>query len=77
MPVMPGPRATEGEGEPTAVLVIRAWRHGAPPVVVARITYTLDARTPEQEEVAATGVAEIGAVVERWLEHVAGAEAGR
>jgi hypothetical protein len=68
---MPGARVSHGEGEPTAVLVIRAWRHGAPPVVAARITYTLDATSPEKQEVAASGIREIGAVVERWLEEVA------
>ena len=60
-----------GAPEPTALLVIRAWRHGTPPVVAARITYTLDAESRDEQVVTAAGVEEIGAVVERWLGEVA------
>jgi hypothetical protein len=58
--------------EPTAVLVVAAWLHGAPPRVAARITYTHDVSRSEREVVTASGVDEITAVVRRWLDDVGG-----
>jgi hypothetical protein len=52
---------------PTAVLVVSAWSEGAPPRLVARITYTLDATQPDRVTVTAASVDEIDAVVRRWL----------
>ena len=53
--------------EPTAVLVVSAWREGAPPRLVARITYTLDVTGRDRVTVTAVGVDEINGVVRRWL----------
>lgn len=65
MPLMgPAPR------EPTAVLVVSAWRQGAPPRLVARITSTVDTTTADQMTTTAAGVDEIVAVVRRWLHEI-------
>jgi hypothetical protein len=56
--------------EPTAVLVVAAWLHGSPPVVAARITYTLDVSQPERSVVTVVGVDEIAGVVRTWLDDV-------
>lgn len=66
MPLMgPAPR------EPTAVLVVSAWRQGAPPRLVARITSTVDTTTADQmTTTTAAGVDEIVAVVRRWLHEI-------
>ena len=56
--------------QPTAVLVVSAWREGMPARVAARITYTLDVTQPDRVTVTAAGVDEIEAVVRRWLEDV-------
>jgi hypothetical protein len=53
--------------EPTAVLVVSAWREGVPPRLVARITYTIDVTRRDRVTVTAAGVDEIGAVVRQWL----------
>jgi nuclear transport factor 2 (NTF2) superfamily protein len=53
--------------QPTAVLVVSAWREGAPPRLAARITYTLDATQRNRVTVTAAGVDEIDAVVRSWL----------
>jgi hypothetical protein len=52
---------------PTAVLVVSAWREGAPPVLAARITYTLDVTGDDRVTLVASGVEEIEAAVRRWL----------
>jgi hypothetical protein len=52
------------------VLVVAAWHEGEPPVVVARITYTLDVTTADRLTVAAAGLDEIGAFIEGWLQDV-------
>lgn len=57
---------------PTAVLVMSAWREGAPPRLVARITYTFDVTAPDRVTVTAAGLDEIESVVRHWL---SGAEA--
>lgn len=56
--------------EPTAVVVVSAWREGVPPRLAARITYTLDATKQDRVTVTAAGVDEIAAVVTRWLRDV-------
>lgn len=56
--------------QPTAVLVVSAWREGTPPRVAARITYTLDVTRPDRVTATAAGVDEIEAVVRRWLGEV-------
>ena len=56
--------------ELTAVLVVSAWRQGAPPRLVARITSTVDTTTGDQVTATAAGVDEIVAVVRRWLHEV-------
>jgi nuclear transport factor 2 (NTF2) superfamily protein len=53
--------------QPTAVLVVSAWREGAPPRLAARITYTLDATQRNRVTVTAAGIDEIDAVVRSWL----------
>jgi hypothetical protein len=52
--------------EPVAVLVVRAWRHGAE--VVARMTATTDVERSEPVTVAITGVDAILEAVERCLD---------
>jgi len=54
--------------ERTAVLVVRAWLHGDPPVLAARITYTVDVLRPGEVAVAAAGVDDILDTVSRWLD---------
>lgn len=56
--------------QPTAVLVVSAWREGAPPRIAARITYTLDVLRAERTTVTAAGAGEITAVVRRWLDEL-------
>jgi hypothetical protein len=55
---------------PTRVLVISAWHEGEPPVLAARITYTLDVTLSDRATVTVAGVDAIGAVVRRWLNEV-------
>ena len=55
---------------PTAVLLVSAWHEGEPPIVAARITYTLDVRRSDRVTVTAAGVDELDAVVRRWLQEV-------
>lgn len=62
--------------EPTAVLVVSAWREGAPPRLAARITYTLDATQRDRVTVIAAGADEIGAVIRRWLRQAEASRAG-
>jgi hypothetical protein len=63
--------------QPSAVLVVSAWREGAPPTLAARITYTLDAADPDRVTVTAAGADEIHAVVRRWLADVEAARGAR
>ena len=56
--------------EPTAVLVVSAWRQGAPPRLVARITFTVDTTTADRVTSTAAGIDEIVAVVRRWLHQI-------
>jgi hypothetical protein len=56
--------------DPTAVLVVSAWRQGAPPRLVARITSTVDTTTADRVTATAAGVDEIVAVVRRWLDEI-------
>jgi hypothetical protein len=59
------------------VLVVRAWLHGDPPSVAARITYTVDVSRPDRVTVAVAGEDELARVISRWLhEVVAGATTG-
>jgi hypothetical protein len=55
--------------EPVAVLVVRAWRHGAQ--VVARVTTTTDVERSEPVTAAVAGIDEIAAAVEHWLDDLA------
>jgi hypothetical protein len=57
--------------QPAAVLVVAAWHEGAPPRVVARITYSLDATREDRVTVTAAGLDEIETTVQRWLHQVA------
>jgi hypothetical protein len=50
------------------VLVIRAWLHGEPPALAARIVSTLDVTRPERSTLAATGPDEIRRAVAEWLD---------
>jgi hypothetical protein len=56
--------------EPTALLVVAAWREGTPPTIAARITYTVDTSLPGRVTVTAAGADEIGAVVNEWLDQI-------
>lgn len=56
--------------KPTALLVVAAWREGAPPRLAARITYTIDAARPSRVTVTVSGADEIAAAVAEWLEQV-------
>jgi hypothetical protein len=56
--------------EPTALLVVAAWREGTPPRLAARITYTVDTSRPGRVTVTAAGVDEIAAAVSEWLDQV-------
>jgi hypothetical protein len=56
--------------EPTALLVVAAWREGAPPRIAARITYTVDTSRAGRVTVTATGVDEIAAAVSEWLDEI-------
>jgi hypothetical protein len=53
--------------ERTAVLVARAWSHGEPATLVARITCTVDVSLPERVVIEAVGEEEIVAAVRAWL----------
>ena len=53
--------------KPTALLVVAAWREGAPPRLAARITYTVDASRVGRVTVTASGAEEIAATVSEWL----------
>jgi hypothetical protein len=55
--------------EPVAVLVVRAWWHGAH--LVARVTTTTDVERCEPVTATVAGVDEIAAVVEGWLDDLA------
>jgi hypothetical protein len=57
--------------EPAAVLVVAAWHEGAPPRVVARITYSLDVTRADRVTVTAAGLDEIETAIQRWLHQVA------
>jgi hypothetical protein len=57
-----------GPREPTAVLVVSAWRQGVPPRLTARITYTLDATRPDHVTLTAASADEVETIVGRWLE---------
>jgi hypothetical protein len=61
-----------GPNPSTATLLIRAWLHGDPPQVAARLTYTRDLTDPERVSVTVAGEDEISALVRRWLEELAG-----
>jgi len=50
------------------VLVIRAWLHGDPPTLAARIVSTLDVARPERSTRAVTGPDKISRAVAEWLE---------
>jgi hypothetical protein len=54
--------------ERAAVLVIRAWPHGEPPTLAARIVWTLDVARLERSTVAATGPDEVARAVAEWLD---------
>ena len=56
--------------KPTALLVVSAWREGAPPRLAARITYTIDAARPSRVTVTVSGADEIAAAVAEWLQQV-------
>ncbi len=58
--------------ERTAVLVVRAWFHGDPPRLVARITSTVDVSRPDRVVVEAVGEDQVAAAVRVWLEEVVG-----
>jgi hypothetical protein len=70
---MPGTAAPER----TAVLVARAWLHGDPPALVARITYTVDVTEPDRVTVAASGADEIVDAIRRWIDELATLAAAR
>jgi hypothetical protein len=59
------------EPERLAVLVVRAWRRPDEPMVVARITYSVEGAERDRAVVAEAGVDAIVAVVRRWLDEVA------
>jgi len=56
--------------EPTALLVVAAWREGTPPRIAARITYTVDTSRPGRVSVVAAGADEIAAAVSEWLDQI-------
>jgi hypothetical protein len=56
--------------EPTALLVVAAWREGAPPRIAARITYTVDTSRAERVSVLASSADEIAAAVSEWLDQI-------
>ena len=56
--------------EPTALLVVAAWREGTPPRLAARITYTVDTSRPGRASVTAAGAEEIAAAVNEWLDQL-------
>jgi hypothetical protein len=56
--------------EPTALLVVAAWREGTPPRIAARITYTVDTSRPGRVTVTAAGADEIAAAVKEWLDQI-------
>jgi hypothetical protein len=56
--------------EPTAVLVVAAWREGMTSRVVARITYTSDVTRSDHVTVIASGLDEIAGAIRGWLEDV-------
>jgi hypothetical protein len=58
------------EAERPAILVVSAWLHGAPPVLVARLTSTLDPAREERMTTYAQGADEIVARVAGWLAEV-------
>jgi hypothetical protein len=57
--------------ESAAVLVVAAWHEGAPPRLVARITYSLDATQSDRVTLTAAGLDEIETTVRHWLHQVA------
>jgi len=59
-----------GVPEPSAVLVVRAWVHGSPPRIAARVTYTPDVTQPERVTRTVAGADAIGAVVQGWLDEL-------
>jgi nuclear transport factor 2 (NTF2) superfamily protein len=61
---------------PTALLVVSAWREGAPPRLAARITYTFDVTWRDRVTVTAAGVDEILAVIQRWLREADSSKSG-
>jgi hypothetical protein len=50
------------------VLVIRAWPHGEPPRLAARIVSTLDVAQPGRSTRAAAGPDEVARAVAEWLD---------
>jgi hypothetical protein len=56
--------------ERAAVLVIRAWLHGDPPTLAARIVSTLDVARPERSTRAVTGPDGVSRAVAEWLEEL-------
>lgn len=55
-------------GEPTGVLVVRAWYDGDPPRLKARITHTVEIQWPRPETATVSSVTEIHSELDRWLE---------
>jgi hypothetical protein len=59
-----------GAGRPTGVLVVSAWYEGEPPILAARITYTLDVTVPDRITITAAGLDAIDGVVRKWLREI-------
>jgi hypothetical protein len=55
-------------GEPSGVLVVRAWYDGDPPRLKARITHTVEIQRPGPETATVSSVTEIHLELDRWLE---------
>ena len=59
--------------KPTGVLVVAAWRQGAPSRVAARITYTVDVTRSARVTVTAAGVEAIATAIREWLDEIGAA----
>jgi hypothetical protein len=55
-------------GEPSGVLVVRAWYDGDPPRLKARITHTIEVAEPRPATATVSSVTAIHAELDRWLE---------
>lgn len=61
---------SNGSHKPTSLLLVRAWPHGDPPTLAARLTYCLDISRPDLVTITAGGAEDVKRAVARWLHAV-------